>query len=253
MESLKEKSGFLTATLKLALGDSTMVYNYPSEYKGILANAKIEAAQENSLPLFYAIFIRFDSYDALLDANVYTQLEAIINPVAVLKSHVHTGLYKTIGAGTREKIYTSDEAVKDYLLSHQDDPKLDYVTVNNHVSINSKDKEIFNENTLKMLDVAQDTFRPAPGDEDYNEMFTDGLPGSFQNSHYRKAVTTEFLQSAFPVNDKYLCLFHGTWESVYDHENSHSDIRFRKGIMTMLPFVIDGPMEPFYRTIIHKR
>jgi len=251
-ESLKAKDGFLTATLKNTIGDSTMVYNYPSMYKGILQNAKLEAAQENSLPLFYAVFIRFENYDALVNSNIDTKLDEIINPLVVLKSHVHMGLYKTIGAGNREEIYISDEEVQEFLLNHNDEPALDFVTVNNHVSIYAEDKEIFNQNTLKMLDVAQDTFRPAPGDSDYNEMFKNGMPGSFQNSYYRKAVTTEFLQSAFPVDGKYLCLFHGTWESVYDHENSHSDIRFRKGIMTMLPFVVDGPMEPFYKTIVHK-
>lgn len=251
-KNLGEKSGFLTATLKNTIGDSTMVYNYPSVYKGTLQNAKIEAAQEGSLPLFYAIFIRFNNYDALINSDVTNVLEAIVNPLVVLKNHVHTGLYKTIGAGNRVKIYTSDEDVKEYLLNHKDEPLLDFVTVNNHVSIHAQDKEVFNANTLKMLNIAQDTFRPAPSDVDYNEMFQNGMPGSFQNSHYRKAVTTEFLQSAFPINGKYLCLFHGTWESVYDHENSHSDNRFRQGIMKMLPFIVEGPMEPFYKTIVHQ-
>ena len=251
-KNLKEKDGFLTATLKNMVGDSTMVYNYPSAYKGILKDVKIEAAQENSLPLFYALFIRFESYDALLNANIITQLQDIIDSLIALKEHIHSGLYKTIGAGTREEIFTTDNEVKDYLIHHFDEPKLDAVTVNNHVSIYAKDKDVFNTNTLKMLVIAQDTFRPAPQDNDYNETFPNGLPGSFQNSYYRKALTTEFLQSSFPINGKYLCLFHGTWESVYDHENSHIDARFRKGIMKMIPYIVDGPMEPFYKTILHE-
>jgi len=137
--TLKAKDGFLTATLKNTIGDSTMVYNYPSMYKGILQNAKLEAAQENSLPLFYAVFIRFENYDALVNSNIDTKLDEIINPLVVLKSHVHMGLYKTIGAGNREEIYISDEEVQEFLLNHNDEPALDFVTVNNHVSIYAED------------------------------------------------------------------------------------------------------------------
>jgi len=251
-EKLKAETGFLTATLKNTVGDSTMVYNYPSVYKGVLKNAKLEAAQEGSLPLFYALFIRFENYDTLVNSNVIAKIETIINSFVILKSHIHTGLYRTIGAGDREEIYTTNEEIKEYLLKNNDDPILETVTVNNHVSIYAKDKDVFNANTLKMLNVAQETCRPAVGDIDYNEMYPNGQAGSFQNEYYRKALTTEFLETAFAVNGKYLCLFHGTWESVYDHENSHSDVRFRKGIMTMLPFVVEGPIEPFYKTIIHE-
>jgi hypothetical protein len=41
---------------------------------------------------------------------------------------------------------------------------------------------------------------------------------------------------------------HGVWESVWDHENSHLDIRFMQSSTPVGAYVVAGPVEPFYAT-----
>ncbi len=52
---LKEK-GLLSFSMKQMIGDSTMVKNYPENYKGILASSYEDGAKAGTLPYFYALF-----------------------------------------------------------------------------------------------------------------------------------------------------------------------------------------------------
>ncbi len=250
LKILKKKKGFLSLSLKNMVGDSTMVKNYPTELKGVLKSAYFDASKEGSLPLFYSLFIRFNNYHDLTSSEATRWFSRLISKYDKLSKNYHEGVYTTVSAGDREHIYTSKSEIEHFLRHQKDKPTNRYVTVNNHVSIYTKDKNIFNKESTSLLKVAQNTFRPAKGDFDYNPKFKFGIPGSYQNLHYRKAVTTEILQSAFSDNEKTHYLFHGVWESVYDHENSHIDPRFRANVMKIFPYIIQGPVEPFYETII---
>ena len=76
-----------------------------------------------------------------------------------------------------------------------------------------------------------------------------GQPGSQDNSDYRKAVSTEILVNTEPNGALRSYLMHGVWESVWDHENSHLDPRFQRAFMAVAPYVVSGPVEPFYHTL----
>ncbi len=143
-----------------------MVKNYPESYKGVLASAYKDAAYQNTLPLFYSLFFRFDSYAAMIKSLV----------------------------------------------------------------------------TL-LLKVAQNTYQP----ENYQH---NGLDGTKDNRYYKRAVSTEILRNAFSNGNERNYIMHGTWNSVWDHENSHLDKRFQMAAAPVGSFVINGPVEPFYETII---
>ncbi len=247
---LRKKRGFLSMSLKNMVGDSTMVHNYPTNLKAVLRSAYLDAAKENSLPLFYSLFVRFKSYEDLIRSGVIKDFEKLMKHFGGLSENYSEGVYVTVSAGDREKIYLRPKEIEHFLSHQVDDPVSDLVTVNNHVAILKKDRDVFNKKSTALLKVAQETFRPAKGDYDYNPKFPYGMPGSYQNRHYRRAVTTEILQSAFAPDGKYHYLFHGTWQSVFDHENSHIDVRFRHHILALLPYVVEGPIEPFYKTTV---
>ncbi len=247
---LNKKKGFLSLSLKNMVGDSTMVHNYPTALKGVLSSAYFDASKEGSMPLFYSLFIRFENYQDLMASKTTQWFAKVIAKYGTLSKNYHEGVYKTVAAGDREHIYTTQAEIQKFLKNQKDKPTNRYLTVNNHVGIFTKDAKIFNQKSTSLLKVAQNTFRPAKGDYDYNPKFPVGIPGSYQNLHYRKAIATEILQSAFSDGDKTHYLFHGVWESLYDHENSHIDPRFRADVMKIFPYIIDGPVEPFYETII---
>jgi len=247
---LHRKKGFLSLQLKNMVGDSTMVHNYPSNLKGVLRSAYFDARKENSLPLFYSLFIRFDNYHDLMVSGTTKWFAKVITKYGPLSKNYHEGVYKTVAAGDRVHIYTTEEEIAKFLREQKDKPTNRYITVNNHVSIFTKDRKVFNEKSTSLLKVAQNTFRPAKGDYDYNPKYPKGLPGSYLNHYYRRAISTEILQSAFSDGNKTHYLFHGVWESVYDHENSHIDPRFRADVKKIFPYIIEGPVEPFYETII---
>ena len=250
-KELHRKKGFLSLQLKNMVGDSTMVHNYPTRLKGVLSSAYFEASKEESMPLFYSLFIRFENYHDLIASDTTKWFAKVISKYGVLSKNYYEGVYKTVAAGDREKIYTSQSDIIKFLKNQKDKITNRYITVNNHVSIFTKDVDVFNKKSLSLLKVAQNTFRPAKGDFDYNPKYPEGIPGSYQNLHYRKAISTEILQSAFSDgNNKTHYLFHGVWESIYDHENSHIDPRFRADVMKIFPYITDGPVEPFYETII---
>lgn len=247
---LETKKGFLSLSFKNMVGDSTMVHNYPTALKGVLSSAYFDATKEGSMPLFYSLFIRFENYHELIASEATQWFEKMISKYGKLSKNYHEGVYKTVAAGDREHIYTTQEEIQKFLKHQADKPTNRYLTVNNHVAIFSKDIKTFNQKSTSLLKVAQNTFRPAKGDYDYNPKFPVGKPGSYQNLHYRKAIATEILQSAFTDGEKTHYLFHGVWESLYDHENSHIDPRFRADVMKIFPYIVDGPVEPFYETII---
>ncbi len=249
-KSLKDKKGFLSFSLKNMVGDSTMVKNYPSNLKGVLKSAYLDAAKQNTMPLFYSLFLRFESYKDLKASKVSQNFAKIIKDYGSVSQNYYEGVYITVSAGDRKNIYTSKKEIAEFLKNQKDTPIEDLISVNNHIAIFAKDKDIFNKKSTKLLKIAQETVRPAKGDYDYNPHFPDGQAGSYQNSHYRKAVTTEILQSAFNTGDKTHYLFHGTWQTVWDHENSHLDIRFRQAVMNIFPYIVEGPIEPFYKTVI---
>lgn len=250
-KKLHHTKGFLSLSLKNMVGDSTMVHNYPTALKGVLSSAYFDASKEGSMPLFYSLFIRFENYQDLMASNTTQWFAKVIAKYGTLSKNYHEGVYKTVAAGDREHIYTSQSEIQKFLKNQKDKPTNRYLTVNNHVSIFTKDAAVFNKKSTSLLKVAQNTFRPAKGDYDYNPKFPVGIPGSYQNLHYRKAIATEILQSAFSDGtDKTHYLFHGVWESVYDHENSHTDPRFRADVMKIFPYIVEGPVEPFYETII---
>ena len=250
-KALHAKKGFLSLQLKNMVGDSTMVHNYPTKLKGVLSSAYFDASKEGSMPLFYSLFIRFENYHDLMASNTTKWFAKVISKYGMLSKNYHEGVYKTVAAGDREHIYTSQAQITEFLKNQKDKTTNRYITVNNHVGIFTKDAAVFNKKSTSLLKVAQNTFRPAKGDYDYNPKFPVGIPGSYQNLHYRKAISTEILQSAFSDgNNKTHYLFHGVWESVYDHENSHTDPRFRADVMKIFPYIVEGPVEPFYETII---
>lgn len=255
--SLQTAEGFLSFSLKQMTGDSTMVKNYPEGYKGMLATAYADAVAAHSLPYFYSLFVRFADYDTLQAAQVDRWFDQVVAP------HLHAyamapdgpqktplvlasyrGIYQTVVAGDRTAIYRQPEEIAAFLRRPVDLPERGYVTVENHVMIPDAVLTPFEAKTAELLVIAQDTYQPTTASDGT------GLPGAADNRHYRKAVTTEILRNAFPDGDLRAYLMHGVWESVWDHENSHLDPRFKQTAAPVGAMVVAGPIEPFYVTRI---
>lgn len=245
--------GFLHLTLKQMVGDSTMVKNYPESYKGMLATAYEDGLAAHRQPYFYALFVRFADYAALLaakaDAAFATEvgpyLHAVsMSPQGLVKSTQpmawYQGVFQTIAAGNRSAILNDRADIAGFLRDRADAP--DLVTVANHVFIRDADRATFEHDVVGLLQVAQQTYQPS------DTANSTGLPGARDNRHYRKAVSTEILRNAFPDGDLRAYLMHGVWDSVWDHENSHLDPRFLKAAGPVGAAVVIGPVEPFYRT-----
>lgn len=262
---LQDKKGFLSFSLKQMTGESTMVKNYPAHLKGALDRGYADLKGDptsKSLPLFYTLFIRFDSYDALLASkakawfgqNIVPSLFAYkpTNPPTktAIKIDYYEGIYVTVAAGDRHKIYTTSDEIQTFLKNQSDEAANHYVTVENHVMIKDEDRKAFNKKVSSLLRTAQQTFRPDIHDAEYDKAFPYGQAGSAANTYYRKAVTTEILQNAFPDGDLRSYIMHGVWENMYDHENSHLDQRFMASAGPVGAYVVSGPVEPFYDTLI---
>jgi len=249
---LSSTAGFLNIALKQTVGDSTMTKNYPPTYKGVLANSYADAAAAGTLPLFYGLFIRFDSFKALKKSKVDKWFDNTIVPrlfaykPGVGKTNLafdfYEGVFQTVTAGNRFGIYDTKQTITEYLMNQQDAPDNDFVTVLNHVSIHDNDVAEFESKVVGLLGVAQNTFQPS------DDPAGNGLPGSFDNSNYRRAVTTEIMRNAFPTGDARTYLMQGVFESIFDHENSHLDPRFKQASMPVGVYIIAGPVEPFYKT-----
>lgn len=166
----------------------------------------------------------------------------------------YEGVFVTVAAGDRDAIYTTQEEIQNFLQNQADEVGQNLVTVENHVMIKDAHLNEFNEKVKILLTTAQNTFRPIEGDTGYldeEDYAINGQPGTLEleNTFYRKAVTTEILQNAFPDGDLRAYLMHGVWESVADHENSHIDVRFQQAAGPVGAYVVVGPVEPFYNTV----
>lgn len=252
---LQRQPGFLAMTLKQMVGDSTMVKNYPENYKGMLANAYLDAAEAKTLPLFYSLFVRFDSARHLAAAKAAEQFDQQVLPYlhgVTLQDGkptptpqpmaLYRGVFQTVVAGDRNGIYRSEAELLKFLTHPVDAQPGNLVTVENHVFIADKALAPFEQKAVPLLEVAQQTFQPVDAANGI------GLPGSRDNRDYRKAVSTEILRKATPDGDFRAYLLHGIWESVWDHENSHLDPRFQQAVGPVGAMVEIGPVEPFYTT-----
>lgn len=256
---MQGKTGYLSLSLKQMTGESTMVKNYPEHLKGVLAQGYIDNPK---VPEFYSLLLRFADLDALESSDVQSWFEENIAPSLFAYSgttkpptktgialDVFKGVFITVAAGDRSAIYTTPDEIRQFLAHQSDEVGNASVTVENHVMINDRQVAPFNETVKALLTIAQDTCRPDVNDADYDAAYPHGREGSKDNYHYRKAVTTEILQNAYPDGDLRAYLMHGVWESVYDHENSHIDPRFQQASGPVGAYVVSGPVEPFYRTI----
>ncbi|MBT8349566.1 MAG: hypothetical protein HKP62_09055 [Sulfurovum sp.] len=268
--ALEEKTGFLGLSMKMMIGDSTMVNNMMPDLKGVLKSAYIDAAQVGRRPFLYALLIRFDNYDNLMASGAKEWFSNTIEPqlfayqpgTPPTKTPIildyYQGIYKTVAAGDSDGIYTTQEQILAFLQNQKDVVNATYqvipadgtssgasVSVQNHVVISNDDTDAINTKATALLTVAQETYQPSTND-------TNGDSGTLSDSNYRKAITTEILQNAFAYGDTRNYLFHGVWESIADHENSHLDPRFMQAAGPVGAYVIAGPSEPFYQTVMLK-
>ncbi|MEJ2468456.1 MAG: hypothetical protein P8Y51_05190, partial [Campylobacterales bacterium] len=248
--SLKAQ-GLMRFSMKQTVGDSTMVKNYPESYKGVLASAYKESAEQGTLPFFYALFFRFDTFEHLRNSGLreWFAEEALKHlhaykptPSGSVKTPMtmryYEGIFETVIAGDKHGIYTTADAIRTFLKQVQEGS----VTVGNHVTIDNTTRRPFETRVSALLKTAQNTYQPS-------SRKNDGLPGNRDNRHYKRAVTTEIMRNAFAGGGERNYIMHGTWESVWDHENSHLDPRFKMAAGPVGSFVIAGPVEPFYETV----
>jgi len=260
--TMSKKKGYLSISFKQMTGESTMVKNYPNNLKGVLDRGFMN---NNKVPNFYSLFVRFDSYDNMVASGVQTWFKNNIVPSLFaykmengkpVKTSIaldyYEGVFVTAAAGDRNHIYIKQADIVNFLRNQADEvhgkglSNRPLVTVENHVMIKNRDLAVFGKKAVKLLETAQETFMPLDGG-------TTGIgtPGTMDadNDNYRKAVTTEILQNAFADGDLRAYILHGTWESVADHENSHIDHRFQEALAPVGGYVVVGPVEPFYDTI----
>lgn len=251
----RQKPGFLSLMLKQMSGDSTMVKNYPEAYKGVLSEAYLDGVRDHSQPYFYSLFIRFADYPQLQASQINEDFDEAVLPflhavrqtsTGIAKSpqpmSVYRGVFQTIAAGNRAGIYVTPAEMTDFLRHPVEAPERDTVTVENHVMVADAGHLEWEKLVLPLLKVAQETYQPS---DDPSGI---GQPGSKNNRVYRKALSTEILRKATPDGGLRAYLMHGVWESVWDHENSHLDTRFRAAAGPVGARVEIGPVEPFYLT-----
>ena len=262
MAALKERAaawrqapGFLSLMLKQMSGESTMVKNYPEDYKGVLAEAYLDGVKDHSQPYFYSLFVRLANHAQLQASQINEDFDRAVLPFlhAVRQTStgfakspqpmsVYRGVFQTIAAGNRAGIYTTTAEMTDFLRHPVEAPENNTVTVENHVMVADVGHIEWEKLVLSLLKVAQETYQPNDDPRDI------GQPGSEGNRLYRKALSTEILRNAFPDGELRAYLMHGVWESVWDHENSHLDARFQAAAGPVGAGVEIGPVEPFYLT-----
>jgi hypothetical protein len=262
---LDAQKGFLGLSLKYMIGESTMVKNFSPDLKGVLKSAYVDSAQMGKRPHRYTLFIRFDSYDNLRDSDAKAWFSNTIKPLLFvynkegktsLSFDFYQGIYQTVGAGDSNGIYQTKDEILNFLTHQQDKANLTYqkisadasdngvtITVANHVTISDVYTSKVNEKALNLLKIAQQTYQPKEND-------VDGDIGTLINSNYKKAITTEILQNAYRIGEQRDYLFHGVWNSIADHENSHIDGRFMKASQPLGVYIVAGPVEPFYQTVL---
>jgi len=247
--NLRKMPGFIQVALKQMSGDSTMVKNYPENFKGILATAYLDGVEKNVQPYFYSLFIRFVDAASATDANLEEAFTRDLQPLLHAGPQpespellAYRAVYQTVGAGDRNGIYTTPEQIEGFLRAPVDQTENDTVTVENHVMINDADLAGWEPKVMALLAVAQNTFEPQ---DDPSGI---GQAGTSTNRFYRKALTTEILRNAHPDGALRAYIMHGVWQSVWDHENSHLDPRFIKAAGPVGAAAVVGPVEPFYLT-----
>jgi hypothetical protein len=246
--------GMLSFSMKQMVGDSTMVKNYPERYKGMLASSYEDGANEGTLPYFYTLFFRFSSFKDMQKSGVREWFTSTLSQhfhaykptkngakKLPLKMAYYEGVFQTIVAGDMNKIYKTDSEIEEFFKLNTEKENKELITVENHVSINDNTLVPFEKMVSKLLNTAQTTYQPSTNKNN-------GLAGSVDNRYYKRAVTTEILRNAFANGDERNYIMHGTWESVWDHENSHLDPRFKMAAAPVGSFVTSGPVEPFYKT-----
>jgi len=251
--ALRQHAGFLSLSLKQMSGDSTMVKNYPAAYKGVLAEAYLDGVTQHTQPYFYALYIRFADYAALMDAQTDTWFDDTIvphlhgyvpTPNGLVKTPTpvahYRGVFQTIAAGNRDAILLKPADIISFLRHPAEIKDAQLVSVANHVMIADAGHESLEGQVVGLLKVAQETYQPKTDPQGL------GQPGAKDNDFYRKAVTTEILRNAFADGELRSYLFHGVWQSVWDHENSHLDPRFKAAATPVVGAVVIGPVEPFY-------
>ncbi len=244
---LRGKPGFVNLALKQMSGDSTMVKNYPDTYKGILATAYLDGVESGTQPYFYSLLMRFtdaasgDALEAAFAERLQPLLHAGLAPQSP-ELAAYRAVYQTVGAGDRDGIYATPEAITTFLHRPLELPERNTVTVENHVMIRDRDHDAWEPKVMALLKVAQNTFEPK---DDPNGV---GQPGARDNRLYRKALSTEILRNAHPDGALRAYLMHGVWESEWDHENSHLDGRFLAAAGPVGAAAVVGPVEPFYLT-----
>lgn len=264
---LANKTGFLSLSLKNTVGDSTMVKNYPAALKGVLGTAYKDGFAAGRMPLFYALFIRFETLAKLKASGVESWFDTTVAPMLHLYQpgaagapptklgvafDYYEGYFKTVAAGNRTAIYKTEAEILAFLKAQEDTPDKGYITVENHVAIHADKTDEFNQKVIVLLTTAQQTYRPDVNDTDFDGALDTtliGQPGAADNTYYRRAVTTEILQNLqVEKNAARSYLMHGVWQSVFDHENSHLDVRFIQSSTPTGVYVVAGPVEPFYET-----
>jgi len=266
--ALNAKTGFLSLSLKLMVGDSTMVNNFDPQLKGVLRSAYIDSAKMGKRPFVYSLFIRFDNYDNLIASRAKDWFTSTIEPQLFaykpgtpptktpLALDYYQGIYKTVSAGDENGVYETQEDIVTFLKNQKDVANPSYqtipndgkssgasITVENHVTIDDTNTTTVNQKATELLTVAQQTYQPSTN-------ATDGESGTLSDSNYQRAISTEILQNAYSSNGSRDYIFHGVWKSVADHENSHIDPRFMKAASPVGAFIVKGPWEPFYQTAI---
>jgi len=250
---LKGSPEFLSVTLKQMHGTSTMVKNYPPEYKGILANANAQATAQGRLPFYNILMVRFAHPTALQKAKLTEWLQDRLVPhldftppdsAEPAEFLPLAGVYASVIAGDRQTIFDIGPAIASFLARQEDTPERRLITVVNHVMVPDEVHGLVEANVGPLLKVAQNTFEPK---DDANGL---GQPGTKDNLNYRKAFSTEILANTSTYGSLRSYLMHGVWDSVWDHENSHLDPRFQQAFMQIAPYVVYGPSEPFYHTLL---
>ena len=217
-------AGYLSLSFKQTIGESTMGRAYPNPKKAILAEAlaKLDGTLSSpKVPYFYVMFLRFDSYDNLLAAGVQAWFKANIVPSlfaynaattpptkTTIALDFHEGVYTTVAAADRINGYMTAEEISTYLASKQSDEVAgQYVSVNNHYMImDANRKAHYNLLRENLNGNTRSIFRPIQGDEGYDDSNPDyvanGQPAAPDNVFFRKAMTREILQNAFPEGEK---------------------------------------------------
>ncbi len=244
-DKISKYDGFRGASLKQMIGDSTMVKNMPISYKGMLANAMAEGAEQGTMPYVYLLLVRFDSFDNLKNYSKNNLIKDFLkqeNYMYSPKGKTNNFLefsdepMITVAAGNRNQIFESPNELNSFL-EYKYEVK-NAITVANHVTIKAEHTEAFEEKVKELLKIAQSTYQPNDSEN--------GLAGGKDNLFYKKALTTEILRGAKTQGNYRNYIMHGVWESYWDHENSHIDKRFKAAAAPVGAFVIKGPVEPFY-------